>query len=103
MNPHPPDAVACPQCGQPGTGKYCAHCGSLLRPDDESVAQEIRSKITTPLVAALSFAKAVWLTWVSPAAFLRSCFTGSPPLSQLAFPLAPLWRLVESGPQKVAR
>src|SRR5260370_28950275 len=35
------------------------------------------------------------LTWVSPAAFLRSYFTGVPPLSTLPFPLSPVWRLAD--------
>jgi hypothetical protein len=102
MNSLPPNANVCPQCGKVGAGKYCAFCGTLLETEKESVSEEIRSKFTSPLVAALSFAKAVWLTWISPVRFLRSCFTGVPPLSELPFPLSSVWRLVDPGPQKVS-
>lgn len=95
------DAVICSQCGTPGKGNYCANCGASLTPSKESVSEEVRSKFTSPLTAALSFFKAVWLMWVSPAVFLRSYFTGVPPLSELPFPLSSAWRRVHEGPQRV--
>jgi hypothetical protein len=72
-----------------------------LTAETESVGAEVQSKIRSSLIAAFSFAKAVWLVWVSPVQFLRSSFTGAPPLSTLPFPLASIWRVADRGPQKV--
>jgi hypothetical protein len=103
MDPQNLCTTVCLQCGKRGSEKYCAHCGASLQLEKESVSEEIRSKLTSPLIAALSFAKAVWLTWASPAVFFRSCFTGLPPLSELPFPLSSTWSVVDSSAQKVAR
>jgi hypothetical protein len=101
MSSNSSGAEICPQCGAAGGGNYCANCGASLKPGEESVSEEARSKLTSPLIAALSFVKAIWLMWVSPVVFLRSYLTGSPALSQLDFPLSSAWRVVDKAPQKV--
>jgi hypothetical protein len=45
----------------------------------------------------------MWLILISPTTFFKSYTTGLPPLSQLTFPLAGLWQLASSKPQKVMR
>ena len=66
-------------------------------------SSELRSKITHPLIALLSFIKTGWLVFRTPRAFFRSYASAKPPLSDLAFPLAGLWRRISDKPQRVMR
>ncbi len=92
--------AVCSQCGTQAAGRFCSNCGSPLALDGESVSSEIASKFTTPVTSLLSFLKTTWLVLVSPRAFYASYLTGAPPLSELTFPLAPLWRRFTSKLQK---
>ena len=98
-----PATTVCAQCGTPGTGRFCSACASPLSLDDESVSSELRSKITHPLIALLSFIKTGWLVFRTPRAFFRSYAGAKPPLSDLTFPLAGLWRRISGKPQRVTR
>src|SRR5262249_56777593 len=78
-------------------------CASPLSLDEESVSSELRSKITQPLIALLSFIKTGWLVFRTPRVFFRSYVGAKPPLSDLTFPLAGLWRRISRKPQRVMR
>lgn len=97
------NVTACPQCARPGSEKYCAFCGTPLAADGDTASEMIRSKVASAVIVALSFVKTAWLTWFSTARFLRHCFTGTPSLTELHFPLSSAWTAVDPAPQKVTR
>ena len=103
MDPRIRQTKVCSQCGLPASGNYCSNCGESLELEKESVSGELRSKATSPITSTLSFTKTVWLIWFSPVIFLRSYFTGKPPLTELPFPLSSLWKAAIRGQQKVTR
>lgn len=99
---HPATAL-CAQCGIRGVGPFCSNCASPLRLDDESVSAELGAKIIHPLIGLLSFVKTAWLVALRPRVFFRSYATADPPLSDLSFPLAGIWRRLSAKPQRVMR
>jgi hypothetical protein len=97
-----PVSVPCPHCGLRGSGRFCSSCGSALNPADETVSREIGSKLTNlTTTTLLPFLKATWLVLRMPRQFFTSYVTATPPLSELSFPLAGVWRRLAPGRQRV--